>query len=283
MPLMLPNAPQYLRYTTTLPSTPSATPGVTVNNPVGAAHTKDTTWTQLVASVGFDVHAMVILIQSSFQSSVNTSVLLDIGIGAAAAETALISDICAGFAGSIATAGTRSHEFPIYIPSGSRISARTQSVRTSGSVTVSIDLFGGRQNPDATWSGQHVTTYGADLATSAGTAFTPGNSGAAGTGVQIGTTTAAHKALVLTMQGGPGDTSWVAGNMSQFDIGIDSSSTEWIESSRFLSYATNAEQLGTCGIWMPIYRNIPSGTQLMIRGTSSGTADAFTAVIHGIS
>jgi hypothetical protein len=280
MPLMR-TAPQWSRYTTTLPATPSLTPGTVVGNG-GVAHTKNATWTELVASVGFDVHTMVVTIQSSFATGANSSTLLDIGIGAAAAETAIIENISAGFAGSIQTAGERVHEFPIYIPSGSRISARTQSVRTTGGVTTLIDLYGGPRNPDAHWSGQHVTTYGAVTATSAGTTFTPGNTGAAGTGVLIGTTTTAHKALVVSIQGAPTDTTW-GGVAFAFDIGIDSSSTEWIEASRFHAYTTNAEQMKSVGIWMPIYRPIPSGTGLMIRGTASATADALSACIHGIS
>jgi hypothetical protein len=284
MPLILPNAPQFSRYESNLPATPSAITTGTAVTHNGVAHTKNATWTELIAATAFDCELILVTVYANNVANGNSSTLLDIGIGAAAAETAIIPDIAAGFVNTVDVGGGgRTSPFPLYIPSGSRLSARTQSVRTTGSVTVLVQLFGGNRHPDAWWYGSHVTTYGANAANSAGAKFTPGNSGAEGTGVSVGTTTAAHKVLVPSFQGHPDDVGWAV-QVYHLDVGIDSASTDWFEADRYMLDASAAEALGTPIPMWPIYRPVPSGTELMVRGeSSSATADALSAVIHGIS
>jgi hypothetical protein len=282
VPLILPRAPQFSRYESNLAATPGTTSvGTNVTHYATTAHTKNPTWTELIASTAFDAQLIVVTISNNSVSNTNSSTLLDIGIGAAAAETAIIPDMAAGWVGSFTTA-VRWNTFPLYIPAGSRLSARTQSIRQTGGVDVLVQLFGGPRNPDAWWCGQTVTTYGANAANSAGTKFTPGNSGAEGTGVSLGTTTSAHQCLTLGVQGHPDDATW--GNVAyHLDVGFDSSSTEWVETDRYLAAASSAEQLGFMEPGWPIFRSVASGTELMVRGECSGTADALSAVIHGIS
>lgn len=282
MPLIV-NAPQFSLYESNLTATPAgASFGTAVSHPAGGPHVKNTSWTQLIASTAFDAQLVIVTVGANSVSNGDSSTLLDIGIGASSSESVVIPDIPAGFASDPSTQGARSTPFPLYIPSGSRLSARTQSIRVTGSVRVLVQLLGGPRYPDAVWCGQQVTAYGADAATSAGTKFTPGNSGAEGTGVSLGTTTAEHKALVLGVQGHPDDVTW--GSIAyHFDVGIDSASTEWFEADRFFAFGGGTEQVSQGSTWWPIYRPIPSGTELMVRGEASGTADALSAVIHGIS
>jgi hypothetical protein len=257
--------------------------GVNHNTTTGP-HVKTSTWTQMIAATSFDATLVIITVAGNNVANTDSSTLLDIGIGAAASETAIIPDLCAGWVASgNVTPGARHYIFPLYVPSGSRISARTQSVRVTGSVTVFVELFGGPRNPDAWWYGQQVTAYGANAANSAGTKFTPGDTGAEGTGVTVGTTTSDHECLVLGVQGHPDDASWAARGY-HFDVGIGSSSTEWTEPDRFYAQSIAAECLGVTGnVWWPIYRPVPSGTELMVRGEASNTADALSAVIYGVS
>jgi hypothetical protein len=285
MPLMIPNAPQFSRYESNLPATPAAgTPGTTVNHYASGPHVKNPTYTELIASTAADYQLIVVSVGNNNSSNADSSTLLDIAIGAASSETVIIPDIAAGFVGSVAqVSGYRHHYFPLYVPSGSRLSARTQSVLTSGSVRVLVQLYGGPRNPDAWWYGHHVTTYGHNAANSAGTKFTPGNSGAEGTGVSLGTTTAQHECLVLGVQGHPDDVSW-SSVAYHLDVGFDSSSTEWVEGDRYMAMSAATEYIGAAGLlWWPIFRTVASGTELMVRGECSGTADALSAVIHGIS
>jgi hypothetical protein len=285
VPLILPNAPQFSRYESNYAATPgSGGSGTSVSNYASGPHVKNTTFTQLIASTAFDAQLITIIVSGqNTGGGADYSTLMDIAIGAAASETVIIGDLCAGFTAAESEApGPRHFIFPLYIPAGSRLSARTQSIRTSGAMNVTVQLYGGPRNPDAWWCGQTVTTYGANAANSAGTLFTAGSTGAEGTGVSLGTTTAAHQALVLGVQGHPSDVTW-ASRGYHFDVGIDSSSTEWFEADRFYANATTGEVLGGAHIWWPIYRPIPSGTELMIRGECSNTADPMSATIHGIS
>jgi hypothetical protein len=284
MPLMLPNAPQFSRHENNFGANPGASAAGTQVNNHTVAHTKTPTYTQLIASTAFDSDLLTLLVSgTNGGGGIDSCTLLDVAIGAASSETVIISNIAVGFScGENEAPGPRSYIFPVRIPAGSRISVTSQSVRTTGSMFVTIQLYGGQRHPDAMWSGSQVTSYGANTANSAGTKFTPGNTGAEGTGVSLGTTTSAHSALVLSVQGHPDDVTWAARGY-HFDVGIDSSSTEWFEADRFYAIASTAEALGGGHIWVPIYRPIPSGTELMVRGECSGTADPMSAVIHGIS
>lgn len=282
MPLILPNAPQFSRYESNLTATPGVTEaGTAVSHYVTTAHTKNPTYTELIAATAFDAQLIVIGVNSNSVANGNSSTLLDIAIGAASAETVIIPDLLAGFLNST-TSITRSYIIPLYIPAGSRLSARTQSVRVTGSVNVVVQLFGGPRTPDEWWYGSTVEAIGEDAATSAGTKFTPGATGAEGTGVSLGTLSQDAKCLVLGIQGHPDDVSWSARGY-HFDVGIDSASTEWLEADRFFGVASASETIGHDVPWWPIFRPFPSGTEIMVRGECSGTADPLSAAVYAIS
>jgi hypothetical protein len=285
MGLILPHAPQFSLYESNLPATPSpGAPGTAVNHYVTTVHTKDTTCTELIAASAFDASLVVVGVSANSVANGDSSTLTDIMIGAASAESVIIPDLCSGFvpAANVA-AGVRHYIFPLYIPAGSRLSARSQSVRNTGSVVVSVQLYGGPRDPASWWCGQQVTAYGANAANSAGTKFSTGSTGSEGAGVSLGTTTSDHECLVLGVQGHPDDVSWSA-HAYHFDIGIDSSATEWIETDRIFANSTSAEIIGPGGtIWWPIFRPVASGTVLMVRGECDAIADALSAVIYGVS
>jgi hypothetical protein len=280
MPLMLPNAPQFTRYESNIAAAASATPGTTVSNPAGGPNVKDTTWTQLIASTAFDTQLVVVTLHSSAVTNTNTSCLIDIGIGAASSESVVIPDLLGGYAGSISLA--RGYIFPLRIPSGSRLSARAASVQTTNSTIVLVQLFGGATNPDAWWCGEHVTAYGINTADSGAVAVTGGNSGAeTASPVSIGTTSAAHKALVFGFSGNAGSYN----NLSyHFDVGIDTSSTSWLVQDYYMVQTTTGEQVYSGQHpQMPIFQNIPSGTVLVVGGECSGTGQSLDFALYGIS
>lgn len=281
MSLILPRAPQFSLYdTSTMPATPGEPGGVTVSNPAGAANTKNTTWTQLIASTAFDAQLVVIYVGSSSAAATDTSTLLDIGIGASTAETVIIPDLLAGGTGA-SNVGGRHYIFPLYIPAGSRLSARSQSVRTTGSTLVSVQLYGGPRDPANWWCGTQVTAYGISTADSGGTLVTAGNSGSEGSVVSIGTTSADHECLVVGMQ--PTGTT-TASVQYHFDVGIDTTSTAWLVRDLFMRTDTSERMWSSGFVWWPIYSHIPSGSVLVAAGECSGTADAATDLaIYGVS
>ena len=282
MPLILPHAPQFSLFETNLPANPSFTvPGIAVSNPAGAANTKDTTWTQMVASTAADYQCITVSFFSSSASNTDTSTLIDIGIGASTAETVIIPDLLAGFCGAPNVAA-RHYIFPLRIPSGSRVSARSQSVRTTGSTVVLINLYGGPRNPDAWWAGSTVTAYGINLADSGAVSVTAGNSGAeTGTPVSIGTTTSHHECLVVGTQGNKGTYS---ANLGYYwDVGIDTASTAWLQQDGFYMTHGTTEQVSPGGVWWPIFAPVPSGSVLVMGGECSGTAETLDFALYGIS
>jgi hypothetical protein len=126
-------------------------------------HTKGS-WVEIDASTARDVVGMMISSGLTIGvSAVDTSMLLDVGVGAAAAETVVVADIPVG-----GHQGGQWFFLPLHVPAGSRIAGRIQ-----GAVTVDIYrpvvilLFGGRPG---SWGGYAIAeTIGIDTATSAPT------------------------------------------------------------------------------------------------------------------
>ena len=92
-----------------------------------SAHTKGA-WTQLVASTAADADVLILSVACA-TASTNTAALIDIGIGASGAESTVIPDLAVGGASGNADYWL---VLPIKIPAGSRLAARSQSVRTGG-------------------------------------------------------------------------------------------------------------------------------------------------------
>jgi len=168
-----------------------------VNESSGVTVTADNTshvkgaWSELIASTASN--GTVLEIRSSvFQSAVETSTLLDIGTGASGSETPLIQNIAIGGSSTVSgEQGQFAFSVPIQIPSGTRISARIQSV-VSGGRTASI-FCNVYDTGDYAQAPSSVDVIGADTATSRGTAFS-----AANTYVELTSSTSrAYRAIVL--------------------------------------------------------------------------------------
>ena len=141
-----------------------------------SAHTKNTTYTELVAATAaaaYGIHVGVGAVGDT--PSTNTRTLVDIALGAASSEIVIIPNLLAGQTGAAASASSQPcyYYFPLYIPAGSRISATSQSVNGSDTVNVQIRLL---EHPlPGAWYGQRVTAYGAKVSNSTGTSHTHGN------------------------------------------------------------------------------------------------------------
>ena len=282
MSLILP-APSWTLHENNLPATPVTGPGLRVNFG-SVAHTKGA-WEELFAATAFDTSSVVITVLVNTQSATDTSTLLDIGIGAAASESVIIPDLLAGFAqDSGIEPGPRSFTFPLYIPAGSRLAARAQSTRSSAwTVRVVVDLYGAPTSPDRPWVGQEVIAYGVNAATSGGVDVTAGNSGAEGTTTVIGTTTQDHKMLAVGVQGGVGLTN-MGSSTYHWSLGIGATSTSWLIENGLVMRTDNLEGCGPIGFpWPNIYTGIPSGSELVMRGTCQGTADPLALALYGVS
>jgi hypothetical protein len=248
----------------------SGNPTVTSGSP---AHTKGA-WTQLVASTSGNA-SVIYLSLSNFLNGGDSSMLLDIGIGASGSETVLIGNIACGGAhqGVNMSIGTYSFHFeiPIKIPSGSRISARSQCISASKTVRAGFTLFNVGDYDQAPTS---VDSIGVNTATSEGTNFVANN-----TYVELtAATSRAYRAVVLI----PNVSGSEVGSLSAtFTVATGASGSE-VEIGNRLAVYNNAEFV-CCEQNMLIPQNIPSGTRLSVKANGlSGTIANYGASLIGI-
>ena len=141
---------------------------VTANS---SAHTKGA-WIQIVASTSAATNLVEVMIDSIQTAGVNTSTLVDIGVGASGSEVVVIENVAVGGAQSYLGGGSDNglcFAVPVHIPSGSRVAARIQSVVTGGKTGAATVRLSATTNPALTSS--TCTTFGSSTATSAGTAM----------------------------------------------------------------------------------------------------------------
>jgi hypothetical protein len=245
-------------------------------------HTKGSP-TQLIAATAYDTFGIIIVISDTAVTSANTRTLVDIMTGAGGSEVTLIPNLLASQIGAsaAASAGSCAYFFPLYIPAGTRISARSQALAASDTAYVAITLL--QHQIPGKWYGQRVTAYGPNTSTSTGVAHTPGTGGAyAATtqidaaianriramqiGVDLATDTSGSTVRLLARIAAAGSTNYVAEGLP-----LRESST--IESMDFNIANMVLSQMGF---------DIPAGSYLGVGAQTSGTAEARGFAIYGV-
>jgi hypothetical protein len=260
-----------------LQATPSTTvPGTSLA--LGATpHTK-TAWASLIDPVSADVYMMAIGFAGTGAAATASRTLVDIGIGptGGGTEQVLLPNLLAGHAAAWSNLGMcRIVTLPIYVPRGSRISVRAQSVRASFTMSIMCWVWGGPTSPPW-WVAVGCDAYGPDTATSAGVAHTAGNTGAESAYASIGSTTSKNYDAIFAMAQCDSNTVKTA-LAYHFEFGAGSTTI-----GEFYCQTTTSEIL--TGLWPnPVmYQQIPSGTQLQARGECSGTAEAQDLALYGL-
>jgi hypothetical protein len=170
MPLMNPSRAGGFLLTDRTPTAPGAGTTITAN---ATPHTKTATPTQLIASTAADSYAIQVHVHNNATSNASTSTLLDIMTGGSGSEVVLIPDLMAGWVLPVTTTNEwRTYTFPIFIPAGTRLSARSQSVVASKTCSVAITLL--NRPTQLGFVGTRVTAYGVTSASSYGTLHTAG-------------------------------------------------------------------------------------------------------------
>lgn len=241
------------------------------------AHTKAATWTQLHAGVPYDVYRVLIAISDTFVAATDTRTLVDIGVGASGSEQVLIPNMLAGHCNTISNmegAMGRFVDLPLYIPRGTRISMRAQSVTVSKTYRVFMALWGGPSLPP--WPVfRGCDAYGPDTATSGGVAHTPGNTGVQSAWASVGSvTTRPYSAFFPMVAGAAAVTIY---NVIAYQLQWGWSSTALMEG--WCRSGTSEQFTGPFPTG-PIYTDIPAGTQLQVRGKASGTAQSLNTAIY---
>jgi hypothetical protein len=239
-----------------------------------AAHTKGS-YSELIASTSANAGLLVLMVQDISASSTNTATLIDIATGASGSETVIISNLAVG--GALTTAGPTGVvvSIPFQIPSGTRLSARIQSVVTGGkTATAQVVLFdvGG----DYATAPTSVDVITGDTATSQGISF----SGASGTWVQaIASTSRAYRAVAIVPS--THNTS-IALITPQLDVAIGASGSEVAFGSAIVAY-NNAENVVSTPPHLSLFgRNIPAGSRLAVKHNIAATPDRYGFCLIGI-
>lgn len=141
-------------------------------------HTK-TAWTQYIASTPAAANLLLYSPAGNVYAT-DSSVLVDIGIGAAGAETVIVGNLPVG---NWAFSNIPPITIPVRIPAGSRISLRAQTGSASRNIYNYMAIF---SSGDQDLTPPSVDVLGGDTATSRGVAL----AGASGSWTQITSSTA---------------------------------------------------------------------------------------------
>jgi len=238
-----------------------------------AAHTKGA-WSELIASTSANASVLFLLVQDISSTGANTATLVDLATGASGSESAIASDIAVG--GAITTAGPTGicTAIPLKIASGTRLSARIQSVITGGkTATVQAILYNAGDYATAPTS---VDVIGGNTANSRGAAF----SGASGTWVQaIASTTQAYRAVAIVPSM---HDSTISTSETQLDLGVGASGSEVVFGTTIVGYNANENVQSVPPLLSLFGRNIPAGSRLAVRHNIATNSSRYGFTLIGI-
>lgn len=233
-------------------------------------------WTQVLSSaeVANDIYGLWVMVSNGNTSAASRNLLLDIGIDPAGGTsyTERIANICCGQALSQFNGGTQ-FWFPLYIKAGSTVAVRAQTNHaTSGNFNLRCKGYGKPTRPELIRAGQYAETLGT-IASSNGTAITPGASGAEGAWTQVGTTTkdlwwwqittqlddATSNQRIYDWDLAYGDATNKTLILENVITGVQGTAETW--QGGFLNAVINA------------YREVPAGSNIYVRASCNGTLD----------
>lgn len=283
MSLILPRGPSWAHCTTNMTGTPSPTAlGTAVT--AGANDTPGTA-AALLTNLSHDMEYLVLGLNGFFISGGNGSCMIDILVdpagGTSWSATKLIPNLLSGQTGAFAqnTPPMLWYYFPLWLKAGSSLGVQAQTAHTADITTGSVACaaFGGNANPGSWWCGKTVEAIGTDATTTQGTSHTPGSTGAYSAWTNFGSTLSAScGALQFVAEGTFTDTTQNA-RAYFFEFGVNSSRI-----GPNVYKTTGTSELGQCTTMGPIFCNLPSGTQLMVRGTCSGTVENVDVAAYAV-
>jgi hypothetical protein len=122
-------------------------------------------WTEVIASTAAEADLLVLSWYNVGVNATNSGTIVQVGLGAAGAETAVVTGITIGSHYTNLNVPAFSLDLPVHVPNGSRISLRQQSAVAPRGTSFQVALY-----PRAVRSPNALQTFGANAATSSGTA-----------------------------------------------------------------------------------------------------------------
>jgi len=216
-------------------------------------------WVELIASTSADANALTVWAMNYLINGQNPATLIDIGIGAAGAETVLVGDVGVGGAGQFFTRpGGVAFTVPISIAAGTRISMRSQSnyAGLSGNAIVAVHQWGDLASVPAS-----VDVIGTD--TSDSTAFVPT---VGSFGEIVASTSQDYDAFIMVISINGPHGSNTRDLFGELAVGA-SGSEQTIIKQRFLT-ASSGEQLSMFNPWVrTVWYPTPAGSRLAVKTT----------------
>ena len=251
-------------------ATPATTPGTSI---IPGASDVEGDWTEIAgdANITQDILYIILWVHSGATAAQDKSHLLDVGWDVAGGTDYVekISNIICGQSTSPAPSNGIYIHFPCYIPAGSSIAVRVQGANATAETVFVVARFFGQPTRTEAWrTAQHFETIGT-ITNSQGVSFTPGNSGADGTWVSLGTTIRSLWWWQLCIQCSNNSVSSLA---YQFDLAYGDSSNKHFVVQNLYARLTTSEQIGWNHLMVSSICEVPAGAELWVRGTCSGTA-----------
>lgn len=236
-------------------------------------------WLQIVASTTEDAYGVGVIGGADHHSSgIDTRCLLDIAVGAGGTEDSNIRIPNVDIGNS-----RRAFHifFPCFIASGSRVAVAVRGVQVSTTKNLRFGFL--RKMPGQIMKPHtHITTMGADTATSRGTLITAsGSANTKGAWTEISASTAERFRALCVSFGLGGDTNISAvGNF--LDIGVGASSNERLIAEN-IPYTTDTQESIERFVCGPYEAVLPAGSRLVARyASSSPSITPVYVALHGI-
>lgn len=231
-------------------------------------------WTELIAASSFDYHGVWFNVGHVF--NVSSFLLIDIAIGGAGSEVVIMPNLST-CRRAITNDGSASAVFlPLFIPKGSRISARCQSTVASGQVQVGLMGIGG--TPQQMVAYQRMADYGTVLADSRGTQIFNGAINVKSVFQELEAVTAHPiKSLMVNLVG---DTS-LHSEPNLVDICVGAEGSEVVLVPNIFLFAETTIDYVMDTFHGPFPVDIPAGTRLSARCQSSVVAYTPFLIVHG--
>lgn len=214
-------------------------------------------WTEVIASSPADAHLLTFAVKSDDVASSIQRWLFDIGIGAAGSESVLIGDILTDTSGS--PYYIRSLQFPIFVPSGSRVAVRfAKSGNPGTNPRVFVGLWCAPALP--VWAATRGTTYGANPATTAGTPVIGGDPYGSWTELAASTSRPARALVISGISAVPGG--WAV------QFGVGPAGSEVAVTPDIVGYSrgdVSVQWMQMISPYLPLSAPIPAGSRLVAR------------------
>jgi hypothetical protein len=240
-----------------------------------STHTKGA-WAEVIASSSADASMVVVTASSIGSSGAETSCLVDLGFGAAGSETVKVENM--GFGGAWTSSGISGQWgivacIPLQVPSGTRISLRSQSAVASDTGLFRVTLV---DSGTYSLSPTAVDTLVADTATSRNLVM----SGSSGTYVEaVASTSQAYKAIAMfpNLCGNPAN---AAHNQFVVAVGAAGSEVDFGDVAA-ISFAT--ELIGSLPPYLGVFgRDIPAGSRISVKHDVTSNASTYGVTLIGI-